>query len=291
MISKNKNMKKQQPFIIKASGNREHFSSSKLERSLKRAGARQDVINEIVSHIEHELRDGMTTEEIYKHAFVLLNKRIKSAAVRYSIRSAVMQLGPDGFPFERFIGEILKTKGFKVQVGGMLQGACVEHEVDVLAEKDHKHIFVEAKFHNKPGIKTDLKVALYVQGRFEDITKAHEDRARKAARQSRIHDGWLVTNTKLTSKAIEYSRCIGLTVIGWNYPKKGNLQDLIVESGVHPLTCLASLSEKQKRDLLHVGAISCRDLKTNKRFFREAGLDEQKISRVLKEVGELCEMQ
>ncbi len=275
-------------FIVKASGKRERFRPQKLKISLKRAGARPEIIKNIVDHIQEELVDGMTTGEIYQNAFRMLKKRTKSAALKYSLRTAVMDLGPSGFPFERFVGEILKARGFKVRVGSVLAGACVDHEVDVLAEKNRKHIFVEAKFHNQPGVKTDLKVALYVQERFEDITEAHEKRAEKAKRQPRIHEGWLVTNTKLTSKAIEYSKCRGMTVIGWNYPKKGNLQDLILEAGIHPLTCLDSLGKNHKRRLLEQDFVLCSDLPARTDILRDLGFDKKRIARVMEEVAAVC---
>lgn len=281
-------MAKQQPWIIKASGEKQQFSPDKLRMSLKRAGAAKQVIDEIVDHIEQELHDGMTTKEIYKHAFTLLKKNTRGVALKYSLRQAMLELGPSGFPFEQFLGELLKTQGYKVQVGGILQGKCVDHEVDVLAEKNDEHIFVEAKYHNQRGYKTDLKVALYVQARVDDITAAHVARAEKENRSPRHHVGWLVTNTKLTSKAIEYTKCSGLTVIGWNYPQEGNLQDRILEAGIHPLTCLTTLTEKQKRQLLTQGVVACISLRREPSVLRSIGLDDKKIDAVMKEVDFLC---
>ncbi len=275
--------------ITKASGQKEPFSSSKLRNSLKRSGADPESINEIVEHIEGELHDGMTTKEIYKHAFALLKKRAKAVALKYSLRKAIMELGPDGFAFEKLVAAILAKQGYKVKVGGILQGWCVEHEVDVLAEKgDEEHIFVECKFHNQPGVKTDLKVALYVYARFEDINKLHMEHAKKENRIPRVHNGWLVTNTKLTSKAIEFSKCAGLYVVGWGYPENGNLQDLIADAHLHPITCLATLSLAQKKALIAGGAILCRDV-TQARL-KGIGLDDAKIARVVAEVQEVCRL-
>lgn len=275
-------------WITKASGEREEFSTNKLRASLKSAGAPHTLIEEIVAHVESELGDDVKTSDIYHHAFTLLRRHRPPAAARYSLRQAVMQLGPSGFPFERFVGEILKAQGYTVQVGGILPGFCVNHEVDILAEKESKHIFVECKFHNNNGIKSDVKVALYVKARFDDITKAHELRAEHENRSPRIHEGWLVTNTKLTTQAIEYSKCAGLTLIGWNYPKHANLQDLILHTGVHPLTCLSTLDGGIKNHLLQNNIVLCRDIERHQHVLRERGMSEEEIRNVILEVGELC---
>lgn len=275
------------PYILKSTGEQERFSSKKLKHSLEKAGADRDIVEMIVSHVEDELYGGMSTQEIYKHAFTLLRKYTQ-VSVRYSLRKAVAELGPDGFAFERLVGAILKEQGYKVKVGGILQGACVEHEVDVLAEKDDYHIFVECKFHNQHGIKTDLKVALYVKARHEDLEKFHMRAAKKDGRTPRIHDGWLVTNTKLTSKAIQYSQCAGLTVIGWDYPHEGNLQDLILEAKLHPLTCLTGLTQSQKRYLLsRENVVLCRELVRQPEVLRRAGCDQHKAAKVIEEIEAL----
>jgi len=199
--------------------------------------------------------------------------------MHYSLRRAVMELGPSGFLFEKFVGEILKAQGYEVKVGVIMQGACVEHEVDIFAKKNHRHIIVECKFHNEDGIRSDVKVALYVRARFEDLKKKcdttvnHED----------IHEGWLVTNTKLTSQAIAYGNCVGMKIIGWNYPQGGNLQDLIVASGVHPLTCLTTLNKKRKAVLFENGIILCRDVEKRTDILRSLGMGEREIASVVTE--------
>ena len=50
--------------IIKADGTSELFKVEKLRRSLRRAGANKDEINDIVKHVEEELHDGIKTQEI-----------------------------------------------------------------------------------------------------------------------------------------------------------------------------------------------------------------------------------
>ena len=273
--------------IIKADGTRQIFSEKKLMRSLRRSGASMEVAKNIATQITREITAGMHTRDIYRSAFRLLRQgNMKPVAFRYNLRNAIMELGPDGFAFEKFIGEIFKKLGYKVRVGVMIRGWCIEHEVDVSAKKDDTHILVECKFHNRAGIKTDLKVALYVKERFDDIEKKYKS---NNPNNNHYYNGWLVTNTKLTTKAIQYSKCVGLYVVGWGYPKEGNLEDLILETKIHPITALTTLSSRQKRQLLERKMVLCRDL-NNVKILREIGLSEKKINTVLREVENISKL-
>lgn len=275
----------QEIFIVKASGERERFSEAKLRHSLEKSSAPPKVVEAIVNHILGELREGMTTSEIYRHAFSLLKKHHPPLAARYNLKRAIMELGPEGYLFERFVGELLKTKGFKVEMGKSVEGFCVTHEVDVVGEKNDYHIMVECKFHNSLGIKSDVKVALYVQARFEDIERRWKA---QPGHGQKFHEAWLVTNTKLTSDAIRYGTCIGMKVIGWNYPNEESLQILIEKSGLHPLTSLVTLSNSQKRQLLNKGLVLCKDIIENKNLLAAVGVDKAEQANIVNEIKELC---
>jgi len=277
----------QQFWVVKANGEREIFNQVKLRDSLRRSGACENDIGIVVSKILGEMRDGMSTEQIYRHAFALLKKKHRGVAAQYNLRRAIREFGPSGFPFEQYIGEIFRSKGYDVRVGLIVQGWCVEHEVDVSAKKDGTHILIECKFHNEEGFKTDLKVALYVRERFNDIQKKHESQKDSS---ERFHEGWLVTNTKLTSKAIEYAKCSGLTLVGWNYPKKGNLQDLINQTHLYPITALTTLSSADKRRLMDNDIVLIKHLFDQKEMLHGLGIDEVKLRRVLAEATALSEM-
>lgn len=216
-----------QIFVVKASGQRELFNEEKLRSSMLRSGATDEAVEDVLIRIEPELRDGMTTTDIYKHAFNVLHEWKEPVAMRYALRRAVMELGPTGFPFEKFIAEYFKDKGFETLTDQEVLGACVPHEVDVVAWNDKKLIMAEAKFHNELGIKSDLKVVLYVKARFDDLK---ESVFNFGGQDRKLTEGWLITNTKFSSTAIHYGECQKLTMIGWNYPEHGNLQDMIESS-------------------------------------------------------------
>ncbi|TSC85951.1 MAG: ATP-cone domain-containing protein [Parcubacteria group bacterium Gr01-1014_8] len=268
-------------FITKADGERELFERSKLDSSLQRAGAAKDARERIIEHVVREVRDGSSTEEIYRHAFDMLrHQNVPAVAARYSIKRALFALGPSGFPFEQFFAEVLKAHGWRTWTGVALNGRCAPHEVDVLAEKDGKRIGVEAKFHNDPGGRTDIKDALYVHARYEDLAKSPEA-------HSRVDEGWLVTNTRFTRNAIRYAQCSDLKLIGWDYPHEKGLLSMIEEAKVHPLTCLTTLSEGEKRRLMDNKIVLCKDVK-NGHLLEEFGIRPSHIPAVLDEARNLC---
>ncbi len=262
--------------VKKASGDLEPFSEEKVTSSLLRAGADTALSEQIVAHVKKELYDGIPTQKIYSHIFELLKKERSPLSGRYNLKKAIMDLGPTGYPFEKFIGALLQHSGYRVETGVEVRGRCVSHEIDVIAQKDDQHIMVECKFHNQPGTRSDVKVALYVKARFDDL-------------KATFTQGWLVTNTKLTSDAIQYGECAGMKLVGWSYPASGALQNLIEQSGLHPITCLTSLSQNQKQTLLSSNIVLCRDIATAKQeVLSSLALSDEQKTRLFAEIGAMC---
>jgi len=243
--------------VLKHSGEYEPFSDRKVRRSLTRAGADEELIDTIVARVRGELYDGISTREIYHHVFELLRELQSSLVSSYSLKRAIMELGPSGFPFERFLAGVLEAHGYTVAVDQTVQGRCVDHEVDVIARKGRGHYMIEAKFHNQPGIKSDIKDALYTYARFLDVREAWVE---IAGHRGHLHQAWLITNTKVTSKVREYAKCAGMRVTSWDYPPRVSLSSMVEQSGLLPLTCLQSLSPEDKARLLEEGFIFCREL-------------------------------
>ena len=273
--------------ITKASGEREAFSESKLRRSLQRVHTSPALVDEIVAQVETELIDGVKTSEIYRKAFSLLRKKARPVAARYSLRNALMEMGPTGRPFERFVGELLKSEGFDVKVAQIVQGVCVKHEVDVVGTKGDRHIMVECKFHNQPGLRSDVKISLYVQARFEDVERQWK---KQPSHGQKFHEVWLVTNTKLTSDATDYAVCVGMHAIGWNYPTTGSLEQLIEQHNLHPLTCLTLLNRSQKQELMKEGLMLCKDVLENRDALQKIVGTPARVDEIMKEARELLKI-
>ncbi|MBX4181665.1 hypothetical protein KW807_02260, partial [Candidatus Parcubacteria bacterium] len=58
--------------IVKANGRHETFDPEKLRLSLLNAGTSEEVTEEVLAHIVPQIKEGMTTGEIYRHAFEYL---------------------------------------------------------------------------------------------------------------------------------------------------------------------------------------------------------------------------
>ena len=267
--------------ITKADGEKEPFDPHKLDFSLARAGAHTNERVTIVSKIESSLKDGMRTEDIYTHAFDLLKSSVApAAAARYSIKRAVFALGPSGFPFEQFLAEVLKAHGWVTQTGVTLTGRCAPHEVDVFARKGDRTIGIEAKFHNDAAGKTDIKDALYVHARYEDL-------ARAPSASMRVKEGWLVTNTRFTRNAIRYAQCSNLTLLGWDFPRNRGLVQMIEAARVHPLTALTTLTESEKHRFMEKNVVLCKSVQ-NAHLLQEFGVKPSRIPLVIEEARFLC---
>lgn len=268
------------PLITKADGEQEPFDPVKLERSLEHAGASSTTRARVLAQILHELQQNATTEDIYRRAFeILKHEEDMPVAARYSMKRALFSLGPSGFPFEQFFAEVLRAHGWSVRTDQMLMGRCAPHEVDVVAEKAGRKIGIEAKFHNEPGGKTDIKDALYVHARYEDLKKAPLE-------SSRVDEGWLVTNTHFTRNAIRYARCSNLTILAWDYPRTRGLMNLIDEAKVHPLTALTTLTTGEKRRLLDDKIVLCKSVQVE-HLLREYGVAPDRIPQVIEEAKRL----
>lgn len=280
-------------YIVKATGEREEFDAQKLKNSLMRTKANEETADKIIYQIENELKEGASTKDIYIHAFELLKKEEKPAALRYSLRKAIMDLGPTGFPFEQFVSEIFRSKDFETTTDYIAKGECANHEIDIVAWKPEKLIFIEAKFHNELGIKTDLKVVLYVKARWDDLVGREFELADQSLQNSRamnkkLDEGWLITNTKFSESAIKYAKCRNMKLVGWNYPEKGNLQDLIEEAHLHPITSLESITPSDEKLLMEAGIILCKQAIQNRDILKQCGLSDQKIANMMEEIKLIC---
>lgn len=270
-------------YITKADGTREKFSTEKLKRSLRRSGANQNQINSIVAEIEGIAYDGMPTKDIYKHAFTLLSGSQASVVARYALRRALFGLGPTGFPFETFLARLYEFEGYNVRTGLIINGNCAAHEIDLAAYKSDHSFVAEAKFHARPGLKSDLQVALYSYARLLDLGE------RKICDDDicGVKNLKIITNTKLTSAALKYANCVGVEVLSWDYPKKGNLYDLIEKTKLYPITALQGLTTSQKRVLLEQNVVVCEDIVKKPSILSELGISARRAEALLSEIRQL----
>jgi hypothetical protein len=269
--------------VTKADGTTEYFKLEKLRRSLRRAGATPEEVNTIVAQILVILRDKMQTQEIYREAFALLRQQQAPTAARYSLRRALFSLGPTGFPFELFLARLFELDGYKVKTGTIIPGKCAEHEIDVAAYKENHSFVAEAKFHSRPGVKSDLQVAMYSYARLLDL----KERRICGDDICGITEFWLITNTKFTSAAERYAECVGVKLLSWDYPRHDNLHDKIQKAGIYPITVLQSLTTAQTESLIARNVVICSDILDKPHLLRHLHLSTKKQEVVMAEVKAL----
>lgn len=198
-----------------------------------------------------------------------------------------MELGPTGYPFEKFVGKILEMEGFSTNVGVIVQGNCVQHEVDVIAQKENKHYMIECKYHSDQGRFCNVKIPLYIQSRFLDVQTEWE---KQPGHQTKFHQGWLYTNTRFTTDAIQYGTCMGLGLVSWDYPINNSLKYRIDKSGLHPLTALTTLTKGEKTKLLDEGIVLCKELHENPALLEKIGVPKSRHKNILEDSNELCKI-
>ncbi len=262
--------------LKKSSGAEEPFRPTKLRKSLSRSGATRDQMREIVDAVEDSLRDGMPTTEIYRIAHKLLRRERRDLAARYSLQRAVQRLGPDGIPFEMFVARLWQGEGFRARTGVRIDGRFVRHEVDILARRDDELRFAECKFRSQSGGKVDIKVALYIHARSSDIRAKHKG------------SFWIVTNGRFTKDAITYGEGVGMNLLAWDHPADDSLRDRIDRLGLHPITAVASLQQKEQNTLLKRGVVVAATLLQRKGIVDELGLSQNRERELWNELELLC---
>lgn len=256
--------------IIKANGKSEEFSEEKLLTSIKRAGIPDSMQQEVLEHVTNSLYENIPTSEIYKHIEEYLGKTKVEYQQKYSLKQAIMEMGPTGFPFEKFVAEIFKAMGYTTEVGVIMQGECIKHEVDIVATKGTEKIFVECKYHNQPGSISEVQVALYTKARYDDLKAKHNFTA-----------AMLVTNTKVSVDALDYLKCKEIGVMGWSYPEGASLRDLVEGYKLHPVTELTNISLEQKQELLSKDIILIKQIADNPGVLDNVFLPQEKKREVV----------
>jgi len=231
--------------VVKRSGEVEDFDPAKAINAILRVGTPPEEAKAILESVKPYLYDGMTTEELYRR---IRSQMGHCEATKFSLKKAFILLGPDGHSFETMIARIFHELGYHTEVRQVLQGRCVTHEVDVVITKEGTKGTVECKFHNSQGTKSSIQEALYTYGRFLDLKESNG-----------VTIPWLVTNTKFSSDVVRYAKCVGINLIGWNYPQGAGLEELVQRVDIYPLTVL-DIRRGEQRTLLAHDFVICRDI-------------------------------
>jgi len=246
-------------YVIKATGEKEAYDPIKLCGSLVQSGASQDVADKICHDIEQGITPDITTQDIWRQALRdLIHSDLYNVSARYSLRRGMSNLGPDGYSFEKYIAVLLDAYGYRTQTNQTLTGASgVDHEIDVIAEKDDRFIFIEAKYKNDYGLRTHVDTVMYGWARFYDLVEEYKKKPEFKRKKFEI---WLVTNTEFTSSSEKFAEYRNMSLLGWDYPGGKSLEDMIAEKKLWPVSILPSVSSSDRKALIRNGLILAQDL-------------------------------
>lgn len=273
-------------FVKKFNGEEEEFEVDKLKNSLRRSNATEEEIDKVIKAIHPILHDGISSKVIYKKAHSQLKKYNRASASKYSLKRAIFDLGPTGYPFERLISALLQHRGYQTKVGVILQGNCVNHEVDVLVEKNGRSYAVECKFRTDPKAVINVKTPLYINSRFLDIKSKWDS---DPSTVSNLSQAWLVTNTRFSSDSIDYSRCAGLRLLSWDYPENNGIKQNVDHYSLYPITTLLMLTKQEKSKLIENNIVLTKELYENPDIMDQLGFPILKKTKVLSEIKTLCD--
>lgn len=277
-------------YVINSSGDKELFSFRKIYRSARAVGASERLAQKIAQTVKKRAYPNIKTSEIANRVKKLLQGETPEAALRFNLKEGMRKLGPTGFPFEKFIGEIFKAMGFEVKTNQYLAGHCLKgHEIDFLASKGNLIYLGECKYHNFSGEKVSSKDALANFARFVDILNGPFFQSKKYS-AFKIK-ALMATNTKFTARSIDYLNCMGVELLGWKCPKNAGLETLIEKEKLYPVTMLPSLSNNLKNIFVSEKIMLVRDVLKidSQRFASKFRIQEKQLHSLIKEARILIE--
>jgi hypothetical protein len=273
--------------VVKGNGEQEPFKLSKLRTSLSNSGATDPVIKSVVNELDEQglFRDGISTKKLYSEAYKHLRSHSDHVAGRYKLKQALFDMGPSGFPFEQLVSEIFSRIGYQTKVGEIVEGKCVSHEIDVIAEDADSVLMIECKFHNRQGHNSTVTTPLYIQSRFLDVNESWKNNPDYLGKKRK---GYIVTNTRFTSDAVDYANCMNLELLSWDYPQNAGLKQLIERTKLHPITSLSCLTKNEKKRLMDHLVVHCKHICEHPEVLDKLGFNHSKKSQIISEAQALC---
>jgi len=259
--------------VIKFSGEIQSFKPNKIYATIREAGGTEKIARETIRKIERKKKKIMHSGEIL--SIVLKNlKKEAGVSQRYNLKRSIMELGPAGFTFEKYFSQILRNYGYETQTNQKLRGKKIFHEVDIVTKREKKYL-IECKYHNDPGKSTRLHSAMYTYARVLDLKKYKFD------------SSWLVTNTKCSQDAVNYSIGVNQKVTSWNHPKKESLRELIQKENLFPVTILQSIRQSVKRKLIDKEILIIKEILLMKEKELLKYMSRRNVRKMLVEIAEV----
>ena len=241
--------------IIKSDGKRVAFSAKKIRESLLRARAPQAVVDHVVSRVNAQVKDRMSTGALFALVRRELRRENRDVASRYNLRDGLLKLGPAGFNFEKYVAAILTAYDYKTEIPpNEIHGLCVPHEIDVVAEKDGKRTMIEAKYRNTFGDNVILKDVMATWARYQDLRDGY-----KAGKCPRFDEVWIVTNGRFSDRAWTFGTCKKMRLVGWRAGSP-SLAEMVDHTALYPITVVDGLKPDEMDSLARQDYMLCREI-------------------------------
>lgn len=272
--------------VTKADGTKQPFDKRRLVRTAMRLRATPEYAEEVATKIEKKMYEGITTKKILKMLFSELSHERPELKHIIDLREAVSMMKPKP-DFEHFIGMLMREYGYDVKMNRIVNGRCVDHEIDVIAQKGKEVLYIEVKHHYQFHSFTGMDVFLEVNSTMEDLVEGF------LAKKNPFNftKPMVVMNTKVSAHAEKYAACRDIGIVGWAHPKTGSLEDLIEEKSMYPVTLLKGLGSKDSDKLFQMGILTLRQLMAADRrsVLRKTGMPKRKLEDMLQQTQEIIQ--
>jgi len=260
-------------YVTKANGDKQPFDKQKIINTCLRLQATLEQAQSIADRIEAKAYDGIPTSKILKMIFRYMEKYRPAIGHQIDLKQAIAMLRskPD---FEIFIAKLFEAMGYEVETNLIIQGKCIEHEIDVVARKENEVILIEVKHHVNHHTYSGLDVFLQLNSTLEDLKEGYE----VGRNNFKFTKAILICNTKVSEHARRYALCRGLEFIAWKFPPEKGLERLIEEYKFYPISFLKEIERDEAYKLADIGIVTVKQLLEDvEKISRRSGISKNRI--------------
>jgi hypothetical protein len=260
--------------VTKADGTKQLFDKEKVIRTCLKMHVSEEEAREVANKVEMKLYEGIPTKKILEMIFFYLKNYRPQIKHQIDLRESISLMRPKP-DFENFVGIVLRGQGYEVEPPQLIRGRCVEHEIDGIAKKGTDTIYVEVKHHFQSHTYTGVAVFLETWATFVDLFDGFE--LHKSP--YKFNKALVVCNTKFSDHALQYSKCKGISHIGWNTPQDNSLEKMVWEEKLYPITLIKAMDKRSEEKLGDTGVILLRQLADTdvNDLIRKTRLNRQKL--------------
>jgi len=265
-------------YVTKADGSKQPFDKQKIINTCLRLQATPEQAQSIADKIEAKAYDGISTKKILQMVFQFMKKYRPAIGYQIDLKEAIaiLRSKPD---FEIFVAKLFEAMGYEVETNLIIQGKCIEHEIDVVAKKENEIILVEVKHHVNHHTYSGLDVFLQLNSTLEDLKEGYESGKTKFKFTRAI----LICNTKVSDHARRYALCRGLEFIAWKFPPEKGLERLIEEYKLYPITFLREIERGETYKLADVGIVTVKQLLDDaEKISKRSGIEKNRVLQLQK---------